>query len=775
VVKCGAQVAEALSAAHKQGIVHRDLKPGNVTLTRTGAKLLDFGLARTAAPAVVEGASSLTEAKPLTREGTILGTFQYMAPEQLEGVEADARTDIFALGALLYEMATGRRAFEGTSKTSLIAAIVSSQPAPISAVAPMAPPALDHIVRKCLEKDPDDRWQSAHDVASELRWLSTAGSQAGVASGVVARRRGRERVAWIAFALASLTAAGFGYGYFRRAPAPLRAVRAALLLPPKVSPDMLAVSPDGSRLVFSGYDSRGQSLLWLRPLDGAAAQPLAGTENGLFPFWSPDSRAIAFFADQKLKRVDAGGGSAIVVSDGVDGVGGSWGRAGVILVGQAGGPLLQVPASGGSPKPVTRLDASLHETSHRYPFFLPDGRHFLYLALNLAGAPDDKANQVCAGALDSPDVRRLLPGVSSPVYASGRLLLARDRNLVAQRFDPGRLEVGGEPETLAEQVGISGGYFKHGQFSASGSGALVYADGAPVPRRLQWLDRSGRQVGVVGEPALQGDPRISRDGGRATVQIFEPNINAPELWIVDLARGARTRLTSGPSQNSNAVWSPDGSRIAFSSDRSHQADLYEKAADGSLAERALLEGEGQRTAADWSPDGRFLLYWDRETGGQRRVGLSALPLSGERKPLTILERTTRQEFVARLSPDGRWLAYATDDTGRAEVFVTSFPAPAEKWQVSTDGGTMPRWRRDGRELFYVSLDGRLMSVDVPAGPTIRSGVPRLLFETLSPAMTATDFYDVSSDGQRFLMTLPADQATRPLSVIVNWTAGLDRP
>jgi Tol biopolymer transport system component len=247
------------------------------------------------------------------------------------------------------------------------------------------------------------------------------------------------------------------------------------------------------------------------------------------------------------------------------------------------------------------------------------------------------------------------------------------------------------------------------------------------------------------------------------------------LWIVDLARGARTRLTSGPSQNSNAVWSPDGSRIAFSSDRSHQADLYEKAADGSLAERALLEGEGQRTAADWSPDGRFLLYWDRETGGQRRVGLSALPLSGERKPLTILERTTRQEFVARLSPDGRWLAYATDDTGRAEGFVTSFPAPAEKWQVSTDGGTMPRWRRDGRELFYVSLDGRLMSVDVPAGPTIRSGVPRLLFETLSPAMTATDFYDVSSDGQRFLMTLPADQATRPLSVIVNWTAGLDRP
>ena len=372
-------------------------------------------------------------------------------------------------------------------------------------------------------------------------------------------------------------------------------------------------------------------------------------------------------------------------------------------------------------------------------------------------------------------MRRLLPAYSSVAYASGRLLLARDRNLVALRFDPARLDAGGEPETLAEHVGLSGGYFKLGLFSASGSGVLVYVDGAPVPSRLQWLDRSGRQLGVLGEPALQSDPRISRDGGKAAVQVFEPNINAPELWIVDLARGARTRLTSGPSQNSNAVWSPEGARIAFSSNRSHQADLYEKAVDGSAGERPLLEGEGQRIAADWSPDGRLLLYWDREPAGLRRVGLSALPLSGDHEPRTVLERTKRHDFTARLSADGRWLAYATDDGGRDEVFVTAFPRPAEKWQVSTDGGTMPRWRRDGRELFYVSLDGRLMSVDVQAGASFKGGVPKPLFESLPPTMVGPEFYDVAPDGQRFLMTLPADQATKPLNVIVDWTAGLDRP
>ena len=368
----------------------------------------------------------------------------------------------------------------------------------------------------------------------------------------------------------------------------------------------------------------------------------------------------------------------------------------------------------------------------------------------------------------------MIRGYSNPVYASGNLLLGRDGDLVAQPFAPATLRTQGNPTTVARQVGFFFGYIAFGQFSASETGILALAANTLVPTRLQWVDRSGRSLGFVGDPALYGGIRLSPDGRRAAVPIFEPNIGKAETWIMDLSSGVKTRFTNGPSENNWAIWSPDGSRIAFSSDRMHQDDLYEKSAGGGINERPLLEAEGQKLAADWSPDGRYILYFDREPQGERRVGLSALPLFGDRKPLTVLERTRRQGVTARFSPDGNWIAYSVDDSGRDEVFVTDFPKSTERWQVSTQGGTQPNWRRDGRELFYAAPDGKLMSVEIGSGRTFQAGSPKALFETLPPWMAGPDFYEFAADGQKLLMNLPPNQSTPPLSLIVNWTAALKK-
>src|SRR6266496_1045943 len=512
-LRYGIEIADALDKAHRQGIVHRDLKPGNVMLTKSGVKLLDFGLAKVLLPSPGgrgtgdEGLTSFPTmaSSPLTQEGTILGTFQYMAPEQLEGKEADARTDIFAFGAVLYEMATGHKAFSGASQASLISAIMKEEPAPIATLQPMTPPALDRVVKTCLAKDAEDRFQTAHDAKLQLQWIAEVGSAAGVPAPVIARRKSRERLAWVGFGIAAIAAIAFAAGYVRRAPRPSPGIRATLPFPEKMFLGELALSPDGTRLAFTAVKAGGQPALWIRNLDGSSAQPVAGAENAFFPFWSPDGRFVGFFADRKLKRVDPSGGTVLTICDADRGVGGTWNRDGTIVFAPVPTSFLyRVAASGGKPVPVTKLDASRHETAHRYPRFLPDGRHFLYMAANLAGPPDDAANAIRVGSLDGRVDKELVRTLSNAGYASGHLLYVREGTLLAHRFDLSRLEVEGEPVPAVQKVGLAT-WQSFSLFSASDNGVLVTSPRFAPSSRLLWLDRSGKEAGSVGESAPFGD------------------------------------------------------------------------------------------------------------------------------------------------------------------------------------------------------------------------------------------------------------------------------
>ncbi|HEY7113674.1 MAG TPA: protein kinase, partial [Thermoanaerobaculia bacterium] len=775
-LRYGQQIADALDKAHRQGIVHRDLKPGNVMLTKSGVKLLDFGLAKAIEPKATPGTlTSLPTQQGLTQEGTILGTFQYMAPEQLEGREADARTDIFALGAVLYEMATGKKAFAGTTQASLISSILRDEPPPISQVAPMTPLALDRVVRTCLAKDPEERWQSAGDVAKELKWIAE-GSAAGIAApvAVASRRRNRELIAWSVAAIAVAAAVWLGLSRARPAAAPQRLMRANVLLPEKVFLNNAVVSPDGSRIVFSGRDATGKVQLWVRPLDSYASTALAGTDGAILPFWSPDGRFIGFFADKKLKRIEASGGSAIALYD-VDGLGGAWAPNGDILFAAPSGPLLRLPASGGKAEPVTKVDASKGETAHRYPFLLPDGKHFLYLAMNLAGARGDPANRVWAGSIDGGAAKPILSTSFNAQFAEGHILFIRGGDfggsLLAQPFDPARLETSGQAVTVADQVSLYGDVLGFGDYSVSTNGTLVM-DSSLLLRRLEWFDRKGSMNGTFGEPAAQFGVRISPDGSRLATAIYDAGTQSTQVWIGDVARGVRTRLTSGASSNTGPVWSPDGSKIAFQTDRKHQADVYAMAADGSGTQDAITDELGQRIPTDWSKDGQ-ILYLDREAAGGRLMQLSVVSASPPRKPFTLIPRAQKDfGFSVRLSPDNKWIAYDLDESGRSEVYVISFPDGRGKTQVSTTGGISPKWTRGGKEIVYQDFDGQVMSVEVDTTHGVRAGTPKPLF--VLPE--GSDFgWDVTADGERFLVNAPVIKSSSvPLNVIGNWTAALKK-
>jgi dipeptidyl aminopeptidase/acylaminoacyl peptidase len=768
LLKVSVEIAAALDAAHHAGIIHRDLKPGNVMLTKSGVKLLDFGLAKTALPAVKSSsATSLPTEMPraITQQGTILGTFQYMAPEQLEGREADARSDIFSFGAVLYEMATGRKAFEGKSQAALISAILKDEPAPISTVAPMTPPALDRVVKTCLAKDPEDRFQTAHDIKLQLQWIAEGGSQVGLPAPVAHRRKSRERLAWGLAAAAAAAVAVLAVGFVRRAPVRPKLMRFELATPPEITTiDAPRISPDGKIIAFNATDSSGKTRIWVRHLDALVAQPLAGTEGTTRPFWSPDSKFLGFFAEGKLKKLEVSGGPTQKICDAPTGADGSWSAEGVILFdGRTTDPIYRVSAAGGTPVVAAKIEPSRKETSVGWPEFLPDGRHFLYLVTGQK--PEDSAYRI--GSLDSADSKLLAPAQTLVSYAPpGYLLFVRDKTLVAQPFDAKALKTTGEPIPLAEHVGTDA--VGLARFSVSGDGTLAYRTGDTGDRFL-WVDRSGKEGETVGDPGEYHNPAFSPAGDRLAFNLADPRSGKSDIWVRDLKRGVSSRFTFGTGDSFAPLWSPDGRLIVFRQD----LDLFEKAVGGQGGEGKLLfKSDELKVPCDWSRDGRYIAFdsLGKETGWDIWV----MPVSGDRKPVPFL-KTPFGELLPVFSPDGRFLAYQSNESGRYEVYVQSFPGPGGKWQISTAGGVEPRWRADGKELYYRAPDQRLMAVGIQNGSGFEAGPPQPLFQARFDMTPSRDRYLPTADGRRFLTVAPLGrEAMSPTTVVLNWYADLGR-
>jgi dipeptidyl aminopeptidase/acylaminoacyl peptidase len=774
VLRYGTEIADALDKAHRQKIVHRDLKPGNIMLTKAGAKLLDFGLAKLELPSPAgrgveaEGVSALeTRAKPLTGDGTMLGTFQYMAPEQLEGKPADARTDIFALGSVLYEMATGHRAFEAKSQASLIVAILEHEPAPMTTLQPLTPPALERLVKVCLAKDPDDRLQTAHDVMQELKWIAEAVSQPTPAGTIRQAGSRREKIAWSIAAASALAAAIMAYALLpRRAVAPARLV-SEIAPPDKTvfsdSAGPMALSPDGRQLAFVARNAKAVTQLWIRSLESGEAHALAGTEDAVDPFWSPDGRFIAFFAERKLKKVDVAGGKPEAIADAPQAVGGSWGREGTILFAPTGYARLSRLDPGGTATPTPLRSAEA--TGHVRPHFLPDGRQFLFLVI---GTSKSDSDGIHLGTLGSEETRRILPAVSNVAYVEpGVLVYWSDGAVRAQRFDERTFELRGEAVRIGDQASFDADR-ACARFSVSRTGLLAYQRGGlPSASQLVWVDRVGRDLGApLAPPGLYYYPRLSHDGRRVAVDISDPVRGNGDIWIFDLARGVPNRLTFDPPNETAPLWSPDDSEILFQKG----FELRKKSLGGSSVEGEVVGGSELKQPCDWSSDGRRLLYVSR-AGGTFDLWQRPLP-EGKPEPW---QATPFDENGARFSPDGAWVAFASDESGHEEVYVRAFAGGGEKIRVSLSGGNTPIWRGDGRELFYIEEDKRLMVATVRTSSRFEADPPRPLFEVRLRTAFSRAQFDVSADGQRFLLNrMVIDEAAPPMTMVQNWVDGFLR-
>jgi Tol biopolymer transport system component len=769
-LRLAAQVADALNRAHRAGVVHRDLKPANIFLVADGApcaKLLDFGIAKLA-PAVPSSPTAATSAAAtpaVTAKHTILGTYQYMAPEQIEGREADSRSDIFAFGAVLYEMITGRRAFEGTDVT-LLTAIVERHPAPMASFRRQVPPALQHIVDRCLAKDPDARWQSARDVAAELEWVASGSADAGSAPAIK-----RHPLIWLAGA--AVTAA-FAIAVLlplmrARQTADVRVLKFDVLTPPRgmtvkgaaAPPAHFAVAPDGQRLAYVAGDDAGRNVLWIHAFDGQADAAVASTTGASYPFWSPDSRSVGFFADGKLKRVDVGSGSIQTICDAPDNRGGAWGPDDDIVVAPITGDVLyRVSAQGGPKTPVTRMDRSRNETAHRWPVFLPDGRHFLFLV-----SRNPEITEIDIGSLDGTRINAVVESPFHAVYGSGYLLFAREGVLFAQPFDATRLIVTGRPVIAAPRV--IGNQQYHGAFDVSASGMLVYQPMSPTISRPVWVDRRGAPIETVGSADDYIDVELSPDGRKIAFARTDPKYGVPNVWIRDLTSGQETRMTSSHSYESSPLWSPDGSRLIFRSAMTGLSDLFIKDVAGGRAEPLLLT-DRNKVDTSWSPDGRFVLFHAAFAGKGRDIWM--LPLDGPRTPRPFLD-SPFNELAARVSPDGHYVAYLSDESGAQQLYVTTFPQPGAAWQVSSDGAFQPRWGRGGRELYFISPTRTMMSAAVRVtGQTIAVDKPAPLFQAAVPNLEnayRTD-YTVSADGERFLIVTLDQNAISSLTVTTSW-------
>jgi serine/threonine protein kinase len=775
VLKYGAQIADALDKAHCSGIVHRDLKPGNIMLTATGAKLLDFGLAKPVVP-LASGATITAAAQsfPVTEQGTIVGTFQYMSPEQVEGKELDGCSDIFSLGAVLYEMVTGKKAFEGTSQLSVASAILEKEPAPISSLKPMTPPALDHFIKKCLAKSREERWQSASDLASELNWIAERGSPAVMPAPAIEQRKPHARWVWGAVALFAVLAVAAGWLHLQDRNWHKKSLQADLLPPENTSylftgdtAGYPTLSPDGDRLAFVAVDERGGRQIWIRDLTDGSVRSLPGTDSAYFPFWSFDGKSIGYFAGGKLKRISTAGGSPIDIADAENSRGGAWNQDDVILFAPSSQtPIYRVSAAGGTPTPVTAVDRSRH-TTHRWPFFLPDGKRFLYLAASHA-KPHADLDAIYVASLDGKENRLLTISTSNAIAVPGYLLFLRDRTLVAQPFELSSATLRGEPFALARNVHFEESNW-HGVFDCASNNTLIYQQAVGLQgSQLLWYTRDGHVVEKVGETDQFRNLRLSPDGRRLAVSIGEPT---GSIWVYDLGSGGRTRYTFGGAGDRTPVWSPDGRQIAFSRLVAGASDIFVVASNGAGTEKPLFAGEKLKLPTDWSPDGKYLLFTQTPVG----FGVWLLPLSGDMKPQQFLSaQPTTSE--AQFSPDSHWVAYTSQESGRTEIYVTQFPGPKGKWQISGNGGREARWRHDGKAIFYWASDHTFMEAQLEtSGATPQVVATRPLFKAsmpFDPASSAT--YDVSHDGKRFIVNTSNTAEGQALTIITNWTAELKK-
>ena len=765
-VTWGVQICEALHAAHRKGVIHRDLKPANILATKQGIKLLDFGLAKLdvagagSNPNLGSAAERATIAA-LTGAHTVVGTPQYMSPEQIEGREVDSRTDIFAFGCVLYELLTGERAFPGKTSSSVMAAILATRPRPIEELVPLTPPALERVVARCLEKDPEDRWQTARDVSAELQWISRGGSRVGLPAVVTGRRRVRERLAWTACAVATLAAVAFAVAWVRRAPVPPPVVRFNIPIPGELATaGPSAVSPDGRMVAFDASDASGRRRLWIRALDAVEARIVPGTEGAGRPFWSADSRYLAFFAEGKLRKVAVSGGPAQTICDAPQGSDGTWGPDGTILFdGAANDPIWKVSAAGGVAEPLVTPRKEEATSSVGWPDILPDGRHFLYVLYGATGGDQT----LMVGSLDGGAPKRLLVTGSRVQYAPGYLLYVREQTLVAHPFDADALEFTGDPVPIGEGLGVDA--VGLASFSVSRTGVLVLRSGQGTGYQFIWVTRDGKDTPVMEATGNFRDAALSPDGRRLAFESTTPD--GSDIWVRDLERGVTSRFTFDPTGEIAPLWSPDGRRIVFSA-RTPRS-LFVKDASGAREAEPLLETPEDKVASDWTRDGTHIVFASRstETGWDQW----ALPLAGDRKPFPLV-KTRFNDMFATVSPNGKYLAYFSNESGEFEVYVQEFPEPQNKWQISANGGRQPHWSPDGRQLYFRDALNSIMVVAVETNGPFKAGAPQKLLQTRFAPILLRSHYHPAKDGG-FLVLAPAGAEDMvPISVVLNWTSAI---